>query len=59
MVNITTACLIDLGEHSVRITFSNKQVIELSKKQYTEFETKIIKELCSTCPLINNLFKRC
>jgi len=50
MINLTTACLIDLGKYLVRITFSNKQVIELSQKQYIELKTKIIKELCSTCP---------
>jgi hypothetical protein len=50
MINLTTACQIASIEHTVVITFSSKEVIELTPKQYSELTNRIIQELCLNCP---------
>lgn len=50
MINLLTACQIANIEHSVIITFSSKESIELTPRQYVELVNKVIQELCLACP---------
>jgi hypothetical protein len=61
MANIVTSNMSALVQQVVTITFSNKEVVEFSPKQYLELEMAIINKLCKNCtknlPLSSNARK--
>jgi hypothetical protein len=50
MIDLKAACQTASIEHSIVITFSSKEEIELTPRQYMELVNKIIQEICFVCP---------